>query len=352
MHLNILTQSAAIKLVALAEADPERRAEARRRAPAAIAYASYEDLLARPEVEAVVICLPTALHAEVARAAFAAGKHVYLEKPLAASLVEGEAVLAAWQRSNLVGMIGFNYRFNALYQAARRQIGAAAIGAPLGAQTTFSAAARNLPDWKRQRRTGGSALLDLGSHHLDLVPFLFRRPAVAVAARIESRQSEDDTAWIQLELAGGAVVQSLFSLSAVDEDRVTLYGSAGKLSVDRIHGWNVEYAPAHAATGRLGAFTEQLRRIAGSPYLRERVLAPSSEPSFRTSLEHFAAVVRNRQLDYPDLSHGYQALALVEAAEAAAKQNQPLRLRNSHNVEITAPEHDSYQPAPLHGALT
>jgi predicted dehydrogenase len=107
-----------VELIALAEPDVQRRVEASRRAPGAAAYGSYHDLLKMPEVEAVVICLPNALHAEVAVAALEQGKHVYLEKPLATSLDEAQRVVTAWRRAGVVGMIGFNYRFNPLFQAA------------------------------------------------------------------------------------------------------------------------------------------------------------------------------------------------------------------------------------------
>src|SRR5262245_16729525 len=88
-HLHVLTRLPDVDLVALAEVDATRRYEASRRAPAAIAVADYQELLALPDVEAVVICLPNALHADAAIAALEARKHVYLEKPLATTLAEG-----------------------------------------------------------------------------------------------------------------------------------------------------------------------------------------------------------------------------------------------------------------------
>jgi predicted dehydrogenase len=318
VHLAALTRSPWIRLAAIAEQDDARRAEAARRAPGAQLFAGAEQLLASPEIEAVVICLPTALHAATAIAALHAGKHVYLEKPLAASLDEGRLLAEAWRRADRVGMIGFNYRFNALYQAARRQLDAGAIGELLGAQTVFTSAARTLPGWKLQRRSGGGALLDLGTHHLDMAAFLLRRPVRAVAARIESRQSEADTAWVELQLDGGPAVQSFFATGATDEDRFTIFGSAGTLSVDRQRGWNVELTPAGPRPGHLAAAKARLRTLAASPYLRQRLLAPGSEPSFEAALNRFAAAVHNRQLDYPSFAHGLDALALVEAAEEAA----------------------------------
>ena len=95
VHLNILAQLPGVELVALAEPDPQRQASAKRRAPSAQAYADYRALLERSDIDGVVICLPSALHAEEAIAALAHGKHVYLEKPIGVSLLEkGRSVIA------------------------------------------------------------------------------------------------------------------------------------------------------------------------------------------------------------------------------------------------------------------
>lgn len=81
-----------------------------------------------PEVEAVVICLPPALHAEYAIAAFQAGKHVYLEKPIATNLLDARAVVEAWRKAGTVGMMGFNYCFNGLYQSAKQYVRSGPLG--------------------------------------------------------------------------------------------------------------------------------------------------------------------------------------------------------------------------------
>jgi myo-inositol 2-dehydrogenase / D-chiro-inositol 1-dehydrogenase len=131
VHLNILTRLPGAELVALAECDPDRLKQASRRAPGAVTFADYQELLDFPAVDAVVICLPNALHAEATIAALQHGKHVYLEKPLATNPTDGRRVLEVWRRAGLVGMIGFNYRLNPLYQAARQYIHGSASPANL-----------------------------------------------------------------------------------------------------------------------------------------------------------------------------------------------------------------------------
>lgn len=128
VHLNVLARLPDAELVALAEPDPQRREEASRRVPKAIAFSGYQEMLEKSDVEAAVICLPNALHAEAAEAALKLGKHVYLEKPLAANLEDARDALQAWRSAGTVGMMGFNYRFNPIYQAAKEYIKSGKLG--------------------------------------------------------------------------------------------------------------------------------------------------------------------------------------------------------------------------------
>ncbi|MET9616343.1 Gfo/Idh/MocA family oxidoreductase [Kitasatospora indigofera] len=84
--------------------------------------ATLDEVLATDEVDAVILATPTPLHAEQTLACLAAGKHVQTEIPLAASLADAEACLAAQQRSGLVAMVGHTRRFNPSHQWVRRRI--------------------------------------------------------------------------------------------------------------------------------------------------------------------------------------------------------------------------------------
>ena len=128
VHLNILRRLPQVEVVALAEPDAQRRKAASRKVPRAAVFADYHELLHRSEIDATVICLPNALHAEAATATLQSGKHLYLEKPLAINLDDGRKLLDVWRRSGQVAMIGFSYRFNPLHQQVRRHIQAGRLG--------------------------------------------------------------------------------------------------------------------------------------------------------------------------------------------------------------------------------
>ncbi len=326
VHLHILTRLPDVTVVALAEPDPQRRAQASQRAPQAVAFADYRELLERVEIEAVVICLPNALHAEAAVAVLQRGKHIYLEKPLATSLAEGRRVLAAWRRAGVIGMLGFNLRFHALFQEAKRYVQSGRLGELIGARSTRSTVGQSLPLWKLKRLSGGGVLLDLASHHIDLVHFLFEPPVCEMYAELRSQHSENDSAMLQLRLADGVPVQAFFAMNAVEEDRFEIYGQAGKLMVDRYHSLEATITEPTQDLSRLSLIQNSLRSLARTPLQLRKLLMPHREPSYRVALTHFVSAIRTGQLVGPDLWDGYRSLAVIEAAELSARTRQPVVL--------------------------
>jgi myo-inositol 2-dehydrogenase/D-chiro-inositol 1-dehydrogenase len=318
VHLKILQSLPGTRLIAIADPDASSREAAARLAPAARVVADYHDVLSRDDVHAVVLALPSGQHADAAVAAFGAGKHVYLEKPLATNLRDAEAAVGAWQRAGRVGMIGFNYRFNSLYRRARDLIGHGGLGEPLAVRSVFALAAQPLAAWKTRRATGGGVLLDLASHHVDLIRFLFDTDICDLTCDVQSRSSEGDTAFLQARLGNGATVQSFFSFGASDEDRFEIYGTAGKLTIDRCHAMDLQYRGPTSAAYR----ADQLRHVWGSlqriGYGLERRRAFGGEPSWQLALNHFIEAVRGEHPAEPDFRDGFESLKIVLAAERAA----------------------------------
>jgi myo-inositol 2-dehydrogenase / D-chiro-inositol 1-dehydrogenase len=321
VHLNILLHLPGVELVALSEIDGPRRAEAHAVAPHAAVFADYREMLSMPQLDAVIICLPNALHAEAAVTASAQGKHIYIEKPLATNLQEGQNVLAEWRRSGKVGMIGFNYRFNSLYRSLRRQILSGRIGNTVAARSVFGTVRGKLEGWRHQRNEGGGVLLDLASHHIDLIRFLFGKEIVAVSASLRSVQSEDDTAVVHARLADGMFVESFFSLDTLEEDCFEIYGEIGKLAVDRYRSHEVEYTTASRGADRFAQLGSSARFISHLPFLFEKLRAPGNEPSYRAALTQFVLAARTGKAVSPDLEDGYRSLAVVLSAEEAASAN-------------------------------
>jgi predicted dehydrogenase len=315
-HLPALLGLPGVRVVSLAEADPERRAAAGARAPEAAVTADWREAIGLREPDAVLVCLPNADHAEAGRAAFQAGRHAYIEKPIARSLAEAEPLLDAWRASGKVGMAGFNYRFSPLYRAAREGLREGRIGEPLVVRSAFTIPGDGIPSWKRHRQGGGGALLDLGSHHVDLVRWLLAEPLEARAV-VRSRASEDDLVLLRLRLEGGIEVQSLFAFGTVDEERLEIYGTEGRLVVDRGRQQSavIEKKGRRSWASLLGPVP---RSPAQAAWLWEKRRTPGHEPSYRAALAAFADAVRSGANRPPDLEDGRACLAVLDAAGRSA----------------------------------
>ncbi|MDZ4755182.1 MAG: Gfo/Idh/MocA family oxidoreductase [Phycisphaerae bacterium] len=140
---------------------------------------SLDDLLAMPEVDAVAIAVPNAAHAECAIRAFERGKHVLLEKPMAMSVPECDAILAAASAARRTLQLGFICRGTPTAQLAKQLVDAGRLGAVYHAKCSLYRR-RGIPGlggWFTTRASsGGGALIDLGVHALDLVRYLTGKP--------------------------------------------------------------------------------------------------------------------------------------------------------------------------------
>jgi predicted dehydrogenase len=301
VHLRALARSRRGELVGVADPDPAARDRARRATRVPVVPDPGE-LLARPDVDAVVICAPSAAHAALAAAAAEAGKHVYIEKPLATTLADGERVRDAVLDAGVVAVVGFNRRCHPIYRAAREAVAAGVLGRVLAAQTVFDEPAHaGEPAWRRDPEAGGGLLADLGSHHFDLARWLLSAEIEAVDAR-----GSESTAFVRTTMSSGAEVESVFSRSGARADRVLLLGERGVLDADR-----------YASAVRLRATGPGLRRRrAGDPAWRlRRLVQPAVDPSYGSTLRAFVERIAGAERGLPSVEDGLRSLEAVVAAE-------------------------------------
>lgn len=173
----------------------------------------WRALVARDDVQLVDVCTPGDSHAEIAVAALEAGKHVLCEKPLANSVAEAEAMVAAAEAAaarGQVAMVGFNYRRVPAIAYARRLIAEGRLGALRHVRVTY------LQDWLvdpgfpltwrlEREHAGSGALGDLGAHAVDLAQYLAGELVVGVSALTETFVRERPLlAGVSAGLAGAA----------------------------------------------------------------------------------------------------------------------------------------------------
>ena len=144
-----------------------------------VGAALTEDLLAPrrdPVDDAIDIFLPTPLHREFAEAALAAGKHVLLEKPIALTLEDADAIVAAAERSGHLFMVGLVLRFWPEYVELQRRISGGELGRPLSVSAMRLSPPADWNDWMADPAKSGGVPVDLLIHDFDQMNWLLGTP--------------------------------------------------------------------------------------------------------------------------------------------------------------------------------
>src|SRR5262245_61030446 len=173
-----------VRVRAVCGRSPERAA----RVAAIVAADATVDLdavLADPEVDAVDVCVPTPLHRELAERAFAAGKHVFLEKPLALTVDDADAILAAAERSDRMLMVGLVLRFWPEYAELARLVESGELGRPVAVSTLRLSPPADWADWLGDREQSGGTAVDLMIHDFDQMNRLLGAPRTVFASEPE-----------------------------------------------------------------------------------------------------------------------------------------------------------------------
>ena len=173
-----LTRLAGIELRWLVDQSEERLELCRERLrnPKIELATDAERAITDPDVDAVFITVPDFLHRPLATAAFAAGKHVFLEKPVATTLADGWAVIEAWRNSGRVLQLGYVLRAAPFYRELRRVLADGLLGRIHTIQLTdhlgVMHGATYMRRWHRHSANSGGLMVHKGCHDLDLVCWL------------------------------------------------------------------------------------------------------------------------------------------------------------------------------------
>ena len=306
----------AIGAVSGCDPDPAARDAVRAESGVAVFGDLGTALAARPD--AVLVCTPTHRHLETARAALAAGAHLFIEKPIAAAL-DGVAALAAEARARRrVVLVGCNMRFHPGVQALKASLDASRPRRPLYFRARFS---HYLPNWRpgtdyrvtySARRDEGGGILMEGVHELDYLGWLGGDIGVATAwtGRISDLEIDgEDYALIGLTFKSGA--QAQLHLDYVSPHKLR---GCEVVGVDATLRWTSEgKAPERVRVTRATAGTEET--LFESP-------GWDGNEMYVAELRHFVACVEGRERPHLDAEGAARVLELAltarEAAEASA----------------------------------
>lgn len=213
-------------------------------------YPSWRDLLADPDIHAVSVCAANNAHAEITIAALEAGKHVLCEKPMATTLEECEAMVAAAQKSGKYLMIGHNQRLAKAHAKARKLVEEGAIGDIVTFRTTFGHGGPET--WSvdpgkatwffDKKKAAMGAMADLGIHKTDLIQFLTGQKVVETTAVVTTLDKKgpdgrligvDDNAVCIYRMSGGAVgtMTASWTYYGAEDNSTILYGTKGIMRI-------------------------------------------------------------------------------------------------------------------------
>jgi predicted dehydrogenase len=331
LHVPALRRVEGLRVVAIADSSANALARVQRITPAARPFANPLDLIADANVDIVAVCVPPFLHAQVATAALAAGKHVYLEKPLAVTLDDAARIRAAATTSTGKLVLGFNLRSHRLALAARELIAGGALGAMELVRTSWTCGfhlGHDWPAWRLDRKLGGGAFFEIAVHHLDLVRFLLADDIDSVTAVTRSDEIVDQDVAISAQMRSGVVLSINVSQKTVDGNEIEAYGRGGSVAFSCYRADSLAVRSSRELGG--GAIAQMRRRLGWLRALPAAVSSARTGGDFHGSyVEHwrrFAAAIRGECALPATLDDGEQALVAVTAAIRSAETGKMIRM--------------------------
>lgn len=275
-----------------------------------------EEIIASPEIDAVVIGTPTDTHADLIERAAKAGKAVFCEKPVDLSAQRIRACLKVVNEAGTPLMIGFNRRFDPHFAALKRRIDEGAVG---DVEIVTIISRDPAPPPATYVASSGGLFRDMMIHDLDMARFLLGEEPVEVHAvgsclvdPAIGEAGDVDTAAVMLKTASGRIAQISNSRRACYgyDQRLEVHGAKGMIRAGNVHETTVELATA-------GGF-------AADPvqnFFLERYGA-----AYRAELDAFIDAVERGAALSPSGEDGLKAQLLADAATEAAKTGLPVRL--------------------------
>ena len=329
-HVRGLAREPRCRLSAVAEPDPSKRALIAELAPGARWTASADEVIADPAIDAVVIAAPASTHVELALAAFAAGKHVLIEKPVARTVEEALRVRDAARAAGTVGMVGHLM----VYHPAVRRIGELLDSGSLGAPLYLHAMRVNLG----RIRSDETALWCFGPHDLSMIDaILGEQPSTVSACGTAVLQPGiEDVVFVTLRYPSGILANLHLSwLHPRKERRFTLVCAHKMVELDDVSPEKLRiYDKGYDRPQSFTQFGEFLTIRDGDVHIPHLEM----EEPLRAELRHFLdCIEQGPRTPRTDLAQGVRITAILEAAERSlAASGMPLPVITPDDCKINA----------------
>jgi predicted dehydrogenase len=283
--------------------------------------ADWENVIARKDVDAVVICTPNILHAPMSIAALKNGKHVLCEKPLGRNLKEAQQIVDVVKKTGMTLKCGFNIRHHPGVQQARKWFEQGAIGRINFIRARYGIGGRMDydKDWRANKNvSGGGQLMDQGMHVLDLLHWFLGDLTEAVgflSTAFWQISPLEDNAFCLLRTENSQVAsihvswtqwKNLFSLE--------IFGQDGYIIVDGLGG---SYGVEQAILGKRD-FTK--------PFEEEVIEFRGEDISWREEWKEFMSAINENREPFGSAYDGLEAMKLAHAIYDSATEKRVVRI--------------------------
>ena len=277
---------------------------------------STDDIIADPQIDAVVIGTPTTTHYDIIHQAAAAGKAIFCEKPIDLSVDRIHDCIAAVSKAGVPFMTAFNRRFDPNFMKVEAQLRSGAIG---DVEMVTIQSRDPSPPPIGYVKTSGGLFRDMMIHDLDMARFLLGEDPVEIFAHASCLVDPEigavgdiDTAMVSLKTASGKLCQISNSRRATYgyDQRIEVHGSGGMLRADNVLTDTVEIA-----TG------DGYRKSVTEPFFLERYAA-----AYTNEMGHFVDCLNAGKPMTPSIEDGLKAQVLADAADESHKSGKPIAL--------------------------
>ena len=276
------------------------------------AAGSYEEMLADKSIQAIINTTPNATHLETTRAAAAAGKHVFLDKPIANTIADARAITKACRDAKVILALGYQRRRESHFRFVKNEIERGAFGKLVNAEANISRdrlGKIDLTSWRYQAQgMPGGVMLQIGIHYTDVLEYLMG-PIKAVSGRFVQLVlpgDNPDVASLVLEHENGA--QSTLNAS---------YASAGEYYLMNIYGKEA------TAFYDMHQGLRILRRSTNKP----EPVKTGNNDAIADELDEFAAAVRGEAEPEMDGERSTESLAVILAGIKSAREGRRVEVK-------------------------
>jgi UDP-N-acetyl-2-amino-2-deoxyglucuronate dehydrogenase len=278
------------------------------------ASSSLGEVLARGDIDAVVICTPSGLHADAAVAALDAGKHVLVEKPLDVSVEKATRVVDAARRNGRAAAVVSQHRFDPASRAVHDALRRGRLGRPTSCVMSMpwwrDQAYYDSAEWRGTALLDGGALLNQAVHTVDLMTWFLGVPDEVfawTALLAHERIEVEDTAVAVARFPSGALGVLHATTAAYPEAgvRIQVHGDQGSAVIENDRLVSLITADGGAHRGRVGAW------------------APTPVDALVAQYEDFLSAAGQGRAPLVDAVAGTQTVAVIEAMYASAASGRP-----------------------------